>query len=111
MTPEMESLTWRLDRLERENRRWRFFGFAGLAAAGLLVLSGVTVKEPTIGAQAFTLVNPQGELRAVFAMVDNEPTLAFFDNGGKVRAGLTLLANSPQLVLYGEDGNPVWKAP
>jgi hypothetical protein len=111
MTPEVDILNRRLDRLERENKRWRIVGLAGLAAAALLVLTGVTVKEPMIGAEAFTLLGKQGELRAVFAMVKDEPTLALFDSGGRVRAGLSLLQNSPQLILYGEDGKPVWKAP
>jgi hypothetical protein len=111
MTPELETLTRRLDRLERENRRWKILGIAGAAVAAFLMLTGVTVKEPMIGAEAFTLLGKQGELRAVFAMVKDEPTLALFDSGGRVRAGLSLLENSPQLILYGEDGKPVWKAP
>jgi hypothetical protein len=111
MNAEMILLARRVDRLERENRRWRMLGVVGLTVLAVLSLTGLTVKDPMVGAQAFTLVNSEGQIRAVFAMVENEPTLAFFDNGRKVRAGLSLVGNAPKLILYGEDGNPIWQAP
>jgi hypothetical protein len=101
----------RLTRLERENRRLRAGGVILLVVAGVLAVSGLSVQEPVIGAEAFTLVDKEGNLRAVFAMINNEPTLAMFDSAGGMRAGLSLVENLPRLILYGEDGSTVWTAP
>jgi hypothetical protein len=111
MTPEMQSLIGRLEKLERENRRLKGFGLILLAVVGALLLTGLTMKDPVIGAEAFTLLGEGGEPRAVFAMVNSEPTLAFFDNGGRVRAGVSVVNNSPQIVLYDAEGTPIWSAP
>jgi len=47
----------------------------------------------------------------VFALVNEEPTLAFFDTEGRVRAGVSLVENAPRIVLYDEGGKAVWIAP
>jgi hypothetical protein len=111
MTPEMQLVVERLGKLERENRRLKGLGFILLAVVGGLLLMGLTIDDPVIGAEAFTLLDEGGEPRAVFAMVNGEPTLAFFDNGGRVRAGVSVVNNSPQIVLYDPEGKPIWSAP
>jgi hypothetical protein len=111
MTPDMNAVVERLERLERENRRLKVLGLILVAAVSLAVLTGVTTKEPVIGAEAFTLVGNQGQLRGVFALVNQEPTLALFDSTGKVRAGLSIAENAPRLILYGDNGAPIWSAP
>jgi hypothetical protein len=107
----LDSLNLRLTRLEKENRCLKAAGLVLLVLAGVFVVSGLSVQEPVIGAEAFTLVDKEGSLRAVFAMINGEPTLAMFDSGGGMRAGLSVVENLPRLILYGEDGNAVWTAP
>jgi len=111
MMSELDGLRQRVEKVERQNRRMKLFGLVLLAALGVMLVTGLTVEQPVIGAEAFTLVDKQGELRAVFAMVNSEPTLALFDTAGKVRAGLSVVDNAPRLILYGEDGSPIWAAP
>jgi hypothetical protein len=107
----MESLSSRLARLERENRRLKVGGILVLALLGAVFLTGLSVEDPIIGAEAFTLVDKQGNMRAVFAMINEEPTLAMFDTNGKMRAGLSVVGDLPRLILYGEKGDAVWAAP
>ena len=111
MASDVTALMNRLERVEKENRTIKMVGVVILAAVAGMFLTGLSVEEPVIGAEAFTLLDSQGELRAVFAMVNNEPTLALFDTAGKVRAGLSVVENNPRLILYGDDGNPIWSAP
>jgi hypothetical protein len=49
MTPDMNAVVERLERLERENRRLKVVGIILAAAVGLAALTGVTTKEPVIG--------------------------------------------------------------
>jgi hypothetical protein len=107
----IDALNRRLTRLETQNRRLKAAGVILLVLAGVLAVSGLSVREPVIGAEAFTLVDKEGHLRAVFALVNNEPTLAMFDSGGTMRAGLSVVENLPRLILYAEDGSAVWAAP
>jgi hypothetical protein len=112
MASETETLIHRLEKVERENRRIKLAGIVVLTLIATILLTGLSVDDPVIGAEAFTLVDGQGEMRAVFAMVNNEPTLALFDTEGKVRAGIMVAQNSPRLILYAEDGKtPIWSAP
>lgn len=111
MTPEMARVVDRLERLERENRRLRWGGLFVLGLLGILCVTGLTLDDPVIGAEAFTLLDTRGEPRGVFALVNEEPTLAFFDTQGRVRAGVSLVEDSPRIVLYDEGGNAVWTAP
>jgi hypothetical protein len=111
VSSRIDALSARLTRLERENRRLRAAGMILLVLAGVLAVSGLSVQEPVIGAEAFTLVDKGGSLRAVFAMINNEPTLAMFDSGGGMRAGLSVVDDAPRLILYGKDGSAVWTAP
>jgi hypothetical protein len=111
MTPDMQMVVDRLEKVEKQNRRLKVMGVILIAVVGVLVLTGVTFDDPVIGAEAFTLVGEKGEPRAVFAMVNSEPTLAFFDNAGRVRAGVSVVNNSPQIALYDETGTAIWTAP
>ncbi len=108
---DVESLTRRLDRLERGLRRWRILGgiaWAALAASVALIYvmafhtpadteadaegapSADNVVEEEVRARAFVLVDEDGAPRAALAMrPDGTPALAF----------------------TGQDGRITWKAP
>ena len=111
MTADVQGLQSRLNRLERENRRIKLFLVAMTAFLGAVFVTGLTVEDPIIGAEAFTLMDKDGKLRAAFALVNSDPTLAFFDNQGTVRAGLSVVQDNPRLVLYDTKGEPIWAAP
>ena len=58
----------RLDRLERENRRWKVLGCTAFAVLGLIVLVGATGSKGTkvaeeIRARKFVLVDKAGKVR------------------------------------------------
>jgi len=101
----------RLTRLERTMRRWRRMGAGVLAALGVTILVGATVRtDPKTAdevlARHFILVGRTPSPRASLTLgQDGGPGLLFFDQQGKVRAGLTLLADGrPSLGLLDAQG-------
>jgi hypothetical protein len=106
----------RLNRLERENRRWKWLAAVGPAVA-LVALLGQTLPSagaighdspgarpaPTsavVEAQRFVLRDPSGTARATLAMgADGAPVFHFLDRDGAARA---VLAPS-HLVLSGQE--------
>lgn len=125
-----EALTERLDRLERENRRWK--GASTVAAVGIAALvligqAGPSKVAPVVEAERFVLrdVNGKararlftgpggapilglsdkdGELRAVLTVgADGTPLLGLQDKGEKARAVLTVEAGGPVLSLHDKD--------
>jgi hypothetical protein len=122
---ETESLEDRLRKLEeklaRTERRYRFvlagIGIAVLACAVIWVVIGAAgrtqAQKPgetgkVIRANAFVLVDEQGDTRAVLAAGKDglEPGLCLFDEKGEVRAALSVSDDGPRLVLYDEKGTP-----
>jgi hypothetical protein len=107
-----EAMRDRLTRLERTMRRWRRRGAGVLAALGVTILVGATVRtDPKTAdevlAQHFILVGRTPSPRASLTLgKDGGPGLLFFDQQGQVRAGLTLLADGrPSLGLLDAQGH------
>ncbi len=112
------SVSRRLDRLERDNRRWKVLAVAALAGLCLVVLTGAGGGKVAgeIRARSFALVDAGGKNRAVLAMGDDgAPTLAAYDADGKRRLalGLTLknYKGTPGLWLADGEGEVIWRGP
>ena len=109
-----DPITARLDRLERESRRWRRVALGSwLAIAALLLLgqSPPRATKPanparTIEAERFVLRDARGRTGAILGWeADDTPRLAFHDPGGQARAVLTVGAGGvPGLTLFAADG-------
>ena len=74
---------------------------------------GLLDNEPTID-----LVDERGTSRAAITLSDNEASFYVSDQEGEPRIILgnvsvfsMKIAPAPTLIIYGEDGNVVWKAP
>jgi hypothetical protein len=135
MNRERVGLTQRLERLERENRRWKLVGVLGLVGVAAVVLMGQAPSGNvgrTIEAERFVLRGTSGETLAVLG-VQPDPSLAaapsltpvlifydrhrraratvgekgfgLFDNEGRRRAALAEQLDSPALTFYDREGN------
>ncbi|MFQ5989497.1 MAG: hypothetical protein ACE5K9_06250 [Candidatus Methylomirabilales bacterium] len=107
--PTMETLTRRLHRVERENRRLQRIGVATLAMIAAVVLMGQAEKKDVpkaIEAESFVVRDAQGKLRAILGVwQDGEVRLLLPDQEQRSRAILAVKPDgSPYLGLYGEDG-------
>lgn len=113
-----ETITCRLDRLERENRRLRLVGSAALAMLCLIFFVGAKWSKIAgeVRARTFTLVDKDGKDRAVMAMgADGMPTLALYDQDGTrhLALGVTLKSykRKPGLWIADQDGEVFWQGP
>jgi hypothetical protein len=106
----------RLDRLERESRRWRRAALgAWLAIAALLLLGqgsprGARPPAPrAVEAERFVLRNAQGRAGATLGWeADDMPRLVLHDPAGRPRTLLTVgSGGAPGLSLLGADGKTV----
>ena len=104
--PQLEGLTGRLERLERQNRRLRL--------GGALILVGI-VSVATMGqgrapghaveAQRFVVKDARGRTRAVLGATADGPGLNLYDPDGNARAALALnTENTSRLGFYDRQG-------
>lgn len=107
--PTFDTLTQRLDRVERENRWWKVLGTATVAVLGLVLFLGATGSKVAeeILARRFVLMDKDGKARASLVVEDHGlPSLTFFDSEGQGRSTLALDAKGPTLVFMDADGRP-----
>jgi hypothetical protein len=102
----LDMLTERLDRLERENARWKRTGRLVLLGIGAVMVMGQALpKSRTLTTESLVVVDSTGTTRATFAATEGFPVLAFFDGNGKARATLQVQPDgSPILALTNGDG-------
>ncbi len=102
----------RLDRLERQMRRWKAFGtLAGLAASGLLLMGLEVSGPPTVAAQRFVVVDGHGTAHASFGLSgDGSPVMGFNDRNGITRVMIGIVDGQPAVTVTSSDGQVSWKA-
>ncbi len=101
------SIASRLERLERENRRWRTLGLTAAVCAACLPLlawtqAAVTSKPSELEvarASKFVLVDGAGKARAELRLDAGAPGLFLIDAAGKARVQLALIKDDAVLVL------------
>jgi hypothetical protein len=111
---DSDTVPVRLDRLEREGRRWRRVALGSwLALAALLLLGQAPARTPrlasparTIEAERFVLRDARGRAGATLGWdADDTPRLALLDPAGRPRAVLAIGAGgAPGLTLFDTDG-------
>jgi hypothetical protein len=86
-TSELQAITERLERLERQNHALKRAGIGALAIFGAALLMGQGAPAPrTVEAQKFVLRDSSGRVRADLSMLPGNPTLRLFDAEGKMQA-------------------------
>ena len=82
----MDTVTQRVDRLERENRWWRVIACAAVAVLGLVVLVGAAgSKVPDeVKARKFVLLGEEGKRLGTWWSIDGTSFLDLHDKNGKV---------------------------
>src|SRR5690242_10006409 len=101
MQTHVPSLSERVDRLERQNRRLRWL-LLGLPVIALLVgaqAQQAVWKGKTVVAEGFILNDPNGKMRAALKLSKDGSHLFLVDNNGQVRVNLAadIDGNGPAL--------------
>jgi len=83
---KIDTLTQRLDRLERENWWWKVLGVVAVAALGLVVMTGATwSKVPDeVKARKFVLIGEEGKRLGTWWSIDGTSFLDLHDKNGEV---------------------------
>jgi len=107
--PHFLTLTERLDRLERENRRWRRAGTGVLIVIAAFALMGQAIQgrvPKAMEAERFVLRDTGGRVRAALGMeADGSVGLWLLDSAGKTRAGVGVSREgSPVMALADQTG-------
>jgi hypothetical protein len=104
-TPSLDTLTQRLDRLERENRRLTLIGTLALSCLVTLVLTGQAAPRAVprlVEAEQFILRDTGGKVRATLGTVNGTTGLALLDRNQKERLLMWVDAEgeAPSIVAY-----------
>ncbi|MBA7647375.1 MAG: hypothetical protein GH143_08415 [Calditrichaeota bacterium] len=125
-TPDLQALVGRLKKVERQNQSLRrvVVTMAVLGAA-VFMIGAAQPKSRTVEAEAFILLDANGQQRAKlvapsgypgFILYDkngtprmrlsvvDEPSLSLYDRNGNLRSKLWLLGDEPAFYLYNESG-------
>ena len=107
---QMDDVTQRLDRLERENRRWRLLGISAVTVLGLVVVMGATeskgVKgEEEIRARRIVVVDRDGKQRVVLDASGKESIIELRDENGKRRVVLRTDKREAWIRVRYQNGN------
>ncbi len=106
--PTLDTLTQRLDRLERENRRLKLAGvilLLALAAVGAMGQMIPRAVPKVVEAERFVLRDTRGKILATLGTEASGTSLSVYDQNGKPRAGLSVIADgAPVLVLFDQNG-------
>ncbi|MEE8509838.1 MAG: tetratricopeptide repeat protein [candidate division NC10 bacterium] len=107
----MDTLMRRLERVERDNLRWKVLWSAAAAVLGLVFLLGATKSQKAkvadeIRAGRFIVVDRDGKPRAELSVGPNGKVgLALADQNEKIRAGLGVASDgTPGLALADKNG-------
>jgi hypothetical protein len=112
------ALVERLERVERENRRWKVIGIGIATLMGLALLMGAAKPrvQDEVRARRFTLVDSKGKLQGFLGfsalgsptlfLFDN-PTVTLFDSERRPRVQLAGGVVESGLRLYTKNGDPL----
>lgn len=100
MTTDLENITKRLEKLERQNRRLKQSWIAALLLICLIVTLGLAGPIRIIEAEKFVLKDATGKTTAELSTKGAGPELRFLDYEGKLRLGVGIYAGSPNVALF-----------
>jgi hypothetical protein len=95
----------RLNRMERELRRWRCAGILMLALVALVIAGAATDKSSReLSVHTLRIVDMEGKDRIVLTAKPGVPDMTFLDPGGKSRLTLDIAEDHKPVLLFSEDG-------
>lgn len=98
-----DEMRGRLERMERELRRWRLGGIAALAMATVAVagaMAGPPAKE--LNVETLRIVQPDGRERIVLTAIPGIPDMTFRDPEGHSRLTLDIADDSKPVLTISE---------
>lgn len=102
---DLEHVLRRLEKLEKQNRRFKAFGFALAVAGAVGLLAAAQAVQPKVAEfEQFVLRDQGGKQRATFGMTADGPAMRFLDNDGRTSASIGTAKAGMFLRLNNADG-------
>jgi hypothetical protein len=105
----LDSMTERLDGLERDNRRLRFLAALTLGVAFLTSAAGLLLRGPakrTIDAEKLVIRDKAGRIRGTFGLAaDGLPGLILFDERGNEQIVLNVPSDGNSSLTFSDKGD------
>jgi hypothetical protein len=117
---DLAELFVRIERLEKQNRRWKIAGSVALLSAVALVCVGAgqgdrieppSISASTVEAREFVLKDADGHIRARLSFPPTVRMERMVGPGGLYQLLPGVDPDQAALQFYDEDGNVVWFAP
>jgi hypothetical protein len=103
---DLSDVRFRIEKLERENRRLKRIGALAALISASLLLMGQAKTSRTVEAESFVLKDPQGRVQATLGIWHDSPMLRLYDKSSVARAWLSVSGNGePGLMFYDAAGN------
>lgn len=107
-TPDLEAVVKRLEKVESQNRRLKWAGGLVLVVLCAVVLMGqASPKKRIVEAEQFILRDVDGNMRAFLSLVEDSPSLVLHDKHGNPVVLLGVFQDgSPSLAFFDKQHNP-----
>lgn len=104
MPHDFESLSLAVERLERENLRFKRIGVSLIIVAVAALTMGQSRSSRTVEANAFVLRGPDGSVKAKFDTNNGSTELLFFNDAGQSRLAMKSGEEGEGLEMLSDDG-------
>jgi hypothetical protein len=90
------SLERRIERLERQNRRYRLGGAILILASAAALCIGMSAPRKTLETDLLLIKDANGTTRMILGMADDGPAITMLDEKGKLRANIGVTSKGPE---------------
>jgi hypothetical protein len=104
MPNDFESLSKAVERVERENLRFKKIGVSLIIVAVVALTMGQSRSSRTVEADAFVLRGPDGSVRAKFDTHNGSTELLFFNDAGQSRLAIKSGEEGESLEMLSDGG-------
>jgi hypothetical protein len=102
---ELQLITQRVERLERQNRRFKVTGsLVGAVVAAVAILGQARSTDRVIEAQRFVIKDSSNRPRGVLAALSDGSVLSLYDRDGRGRASLTVAGDGTARLGFFDKG-------
>ena len=105
MSPDVESLSIAVKRLQRENSRLKRLAASVLVVIGAALFMGQSHPTRKLECESLALLSPDGSMRATLEAKDKSAQLIFYGSGGKQRLKIESDDNGEGIELKDDSGN------
>src|SRR5215813_9569772 len=105
-----QSIIKRLEILEKQNRRFKRFGAAGIVIVASFLLMGQARTPRRVEANEFVLLDSKGKVRSTWTVMPDRAALDFMDDNGLLATAISYYSagGGGSIMLSGRNGTSIY---